>query len=350
MSRKSTEPTDKKAKVEKTDKPAEIILANDPGSSGLRLFGAAGWINQPAHVAADGSGQLIKLDGLIRRKPPVRIEADHVPPLYVGDTAAQFGSAIDNLDHDRQTGTPEMKAVLYAALTQYQKIYGHFDGRPIRMGVALPNQFITGDTAESNKALVKTWMTGLHTWFADGEPYSASIADVRPTSQAACAMFDYLLDDAGDWRPDRKGAFLKEIGVISIGFDTVELMVVNNKSVVPAFTGGDKIGARELLRLVDPRGLYAMSELEPKLRAQHGALDVTEQLPVWERKIMGFVDAKWRTTWRRFAAIVIVGGGAVLLKDSLPAKFAGKAVVPDQPVMAVARGLYKLMLNQSKGR
>ncbi len=342
----SSKPTKKVALPEV--KPVDLLLANDPGSSGLRLFGATGFVNQPAHVAADGSGQLIKLDGLIRRKPPIRIEADHVPPLYVGDTAAQFGSVIDNLDHDRQTGTPEMKAVLYAALTSYQKQHGHFAGAPIKMGVALPNQFITGDQAEANKALVKQWMTGTHTWLADGQPYSATIADVRPTSQAASAMFDYLLDDAGEWLPARKGAFLKEIGVISIGFDTVELMVVNNKSVVPAFTGGDKIGARELLRLVDPRGLYAMSELEPQLRS--GALDTTQQLPVWERKIMGFVDAKWRTTWRRFAAIVIVGGGAVLLKDSLPAKFAGKACVPEQPVLAVARGLYKLMLNQSKGK
>lgn len=334
--------------LQKQAPPAEILLANDPGSSGLRLFGESGFVNQPAHVAADGSGQLIKLDGLRRRKPPVRIEADQVPPLYVGDTAAQFGTTIDNLDHDRQTGTPEMKAVLYAALTQYQKTYGHFAGAPVKIGVALPNQFITGDQADANKALVKAWMTGTHTWLADGQPYSAQLADVRPTSQAACAMFDYLLNDDGDWIAARKGAFLKEIGVISIGFDTVELMVVNNKAVVPAFTGGDKIGARELLRLHDPRSLYAMSELEPQLRA--GALDVAQHLAVWERKIMGFVDAKWRTTWRRFAAIVIVGGGAVLLKDSLPAKFAGKAVVPEQPVLAVARGLYKLMLNQSKGK
>lgn len=329
------------------DQPVDVLLANDPGSSGLRLFGAAGQVNQPAHVAADGSGQLIKLDGLRRRKPPIRIEAEHVPPLYVGDTAAQFGSVIDNLDHDRQTGTPEMKAVLYAALTRYQQEHGPLTA-PIRMGVALPNQFITGDQAEANKTLVRSWMTGTHSWSADGQPYHAHILDVRPTSQAACAMFDYLLTDDGEWLAARKGAFLKEIGVISIGFDTVELMVVNNKAVVPAFTGGDKIGARELLRLHDPRSLYAMSELEPQLRA--GALDVSEQLPVWERKIMGFVDAKWRTTWRRFAAIVIVGGGAILLKDTLPSKFAGKAVVPEQPVLAVARGLYKLMLNQSRAK
>lgn len=333
-----------------TTKPtaAPLLIANDPGSSGLRLFGEAGHVNQSAHVAANGSGHIIKLAGLRQRKPPVRITADQVPPLYVGDTAAQFGTAIDNLDHDRQTGTPEMKAVLYAALTQYQRQYGHFAGAPIQIGVALPNQFISGEQAEDNKALVKAWMTGLHTWFADGEPYSANLADVRPTSQAAAAMFDYLLDDAGEWIPARKAAFRGEIGVISIGFDTVELMVVQNKSVVPAFTSGDKIGARELLRLHDPRGLYGISELEPQLRA--GAIDVSAHLPIWERKITGFIDAKWRTTWRRFAAVVIVGGGAVLLKDTLPAKFNGKACVPDQPVLAVSRGLYKLMLNQRRSK
>lgn len=46
--------------------------------------------------------------------------------------------------------------------------------------------------------------------------------------------------------------------------------------------------------------------------------------------------------------IVIVGGGAVLLKDSRPYKFNGKAFVPDRPVLAVARGLYKLLLNQGR--
>jgi len=329
------------------DQPTEILLADDPGSSGLRLFGADGHVNVPAHVAADGSGQLIKLAGLRQRKPPLKIEAAHVPPLYVGDTAAQFGATIDNLDHDRQTGTPEMKAVLYAALTRYQQAHGAFD-RPLRLGVALPNQFITGADGEANKGLVKTWLTGQHAWRADDQSYAAAIADVRATSQAACAMFDYLLDDAGEWIAARKTAFRQEIGVISIGFDTVELMVVQNKAVVPAFTVGDKLGARELLRLVDPRGLYAMSELEPQLRA--GTLDVREHLPVWERKITGFIDAKWRTTWRRFAVIVIVGGGAVLLKDSLPYKFNGKACVPDRPVLAVARGLYKLLLNQGRGQ
>ena len=41
----------------------------------------------------------------------------------------------------------------------------------------------------------------------------------------------------------------------------------------------------------------------------------------------------------------LVGGGALLLKDTLPARFQGKAIVPDEPILSIARGLYKLNLS-----
>jgi hypothetical protein len=41
-----------------------------------------------------------------------------------------------------------------------------------------------------------------------------------------------------------------------------------------------------------------------------------------------------------------MGGGALLLKDSLPHRFNGRAYMPDEPVQAIARGLYRLTLLQ----
>jgi len=41
-----------------------------------------------------------------------------------------------------------------------------------------------------------------------------------------------------------------------------------------------------------------------------------------------------------------MGGGAILLKDSLPHRFNGRAFMPDEPVQAIARGLYRLTLLQ----
>ena len=101
---------------------------------------------------------------------------------------------------------------------------------------------------------------------------------------------------------------------------------------------------RRLLELADCQRLYSLGELDARLRAKR--LDVREALPVWEREVVGFIETLWGDTWRRFAAVLIVGGGAQLLKDTLPYRFNGKAFIPDQPVLSIARGLYKLTLLQ----
>ena len=81
-----------------------------------------------------------------------------------------------------------------------------------------------------------------------------------------------------------------------------------------------------------------------QLRA--GQLDIAEALPIWEREVTGVIEKQWGTTWKRFSAVLIVGGGAILLKNTLPYRFNGRAFVPDEPVLAIARGLYRLTLLQ----
>ena len=46
----------------------------------------------------------------------------------------------------------------------------------------------------------------------------------------------------------------------------------------------------------------------------------------------------------------LVGGGVLLLNSELTARLNGKAYVPDEPVLAVARGLYKLGLQRAARR
>jgi hypothetical protein len=75
-----------------------------------------------------------------------------------------------------------------------------------------------------------------------------------------------------------------------------------------------------------------------------GQLDISQALPVWQREVMGVIERQWGNSWRRFQTVLIMGGGAVLLRSTLPFKFNGKAFVPDQPVMSIARGLYKMGL------
>jgi hypothetical protein len=59
--------------------------------------------------------------------------------------------------------------------------------------------------------------------------------------------------------------------------------------------------------------------------------------------VMGVIERQWGAVWRRFAAVLVMGGGAMLLPN-LPLKFSGKGYMPDNPVMAIARGLYKMTL------
>ena len=58
------------------------------------------------------------------------------------------------------------------------------------------------------------------------------------------------------------------------------------------------------------------------------------------------IEKQWGKAWKRFAIVLIMGGGAVLLENSLPYRFNGRAYVPDEPVQAIARGLYRLTLLQ----
>lgn len=174
------------------------------------------------------------------------------------------------------------------------------------------------------------------------------IAEVRVTSQPAGALFDYVLDDEGKVRPERRSYLQQEVGVISIGFNTVEMLVVREKTPVQKFTTGATSGVRRLLELVNGQRLYSLGELDAKLRA--GRLDITDALPVWEREVTGLIEQRWGQAWRRFAGVLLVGGGALLLRDSLPKRFQGKGWVVEEPVLSIARGLYKLSLSQTRGR
>ncbi len=85
-----------------------------------------------------------------------------------------------------------------------------------------------------------------------------------------------------------------------------------------------------------------MGELDSALRA--GNLDISGALSVWARQVNGWIEKRWGAAARRFSRVLVVGGGALLLKEALTRQFAGKAVVLDDPVLSIARGLYKLLL------
>jgi hypothetical protein len=317
-------------------------LGMDAGNGAYKLAGGGGFLELQSQVAMNGGQKVMSTLGLRKSKAPLQISNDN-GSFYVGPFAHDHGRPVENLDVDRFNGTPEMRALFQGSLTEYQRKYGAFTS-PLSITVGLPNEILTGDSAEKNVDTVKQWMRGTHTWNADGEPFSVEVADVKVASQVTGGLFDYLLDAEGRFIPDRKGAFSGEVGTISIGFGTVELMVVRNRTPVQRFTTGATSGVRRLLEIVNGQRLYSLGELDMQLRA--GQLDVSAALPIWEREVMGVIEKQWGSAWKRFAVVLLMGGGSILLKDTLPYRFNGKAHVPDHPVIAIARGLYKLSLFQ----
>ena len=206
----------------------------------------------------------------------------------------------------------------------------------IHLWIGLPIATLIGPDASATQKAVQDFLSGRHRWVADDSELVCEIASVTTASQPVGAMFDYLLTDVGEMPPDRKVIFkTKEIGIVGIGMNTVDLLVVAQGAPMERFTTGENIGVRRLLELTNGSSLYSLAERDDQLRA--GTLDVSTAQPIWEREVLGLIEQKWGTLFRRFAAIVVVGGGALLMREALLRRFGGKAVIATDPVISTAR-------------
>jgi hypothetical protein len=313
-----------------------MFIAFDPGFGAIKLYGDKGGLSLPS-VVATAKGQIVApMTGLRSTQPPLMVETKS-GKFYVGENAHSWGRPVESLDFDRLTGSPEILALFYGALTRYG-----VPAEPTGIIVGLP----VATLCDTVQQAVKDFLKSSHTWQADAQNYSATVDHVLVTSQPVGAMFDYLLTNDGEMTPDKRMAFKGEIGVLSIGMNTLELLVVSNGAVMQRFTAGGTLGVRRLLELSNHDGLYSLGELDAKLR--NGTLDICETVPVWQSEVIGFLEKNWGGSYRRFTTVVVAGGGARILRDGLLSRFRDRAFIPDDPIISTARGLYKYTLMRAK--
>ena len=308
----------------------------DWGAGNVKLWTEGGGVVLPSQVAVAADGiQGGKAAGLRQSERPMVVRTNG-HRFYVGMGAHDWGRPIENLDDGRfGIGAPELRALTYGA----RSTLGAWDYKD-EVWVGVPQSALSAEMAGA----IRGWLRGEHVWYM-GEPDNECqlawrVEDVTVTSQAAAALFDFLLDDAGQFIPERKGLYKQEVGVLSVGMNTLEGLVIEAGHVKDRFTFSDSAGVRRLLEFVDPRGLYSRGELDTQLRA--GALALDRALPVWASEVMGRLEEHWGRAARRFATAVVVGGGASMLFSSLTMALDGRVWVPDDPVRAVARGLWKM--------
>lgn len=317
-----------------------IYIGEDLGMGANKVWGPAGGLQVVSQVATSVGGHLEGMTGLKAKHRPMEVRGNF-GTFYVGQGAHEHGRPVENLDFDRLTGAPEMRALLYGTLAEYQATHGAFNA-PISLMVGLPLQMMMGEKAKEFQGGVKSWLKGMHEFEVDGKAHALEVGQVRLTSQPVGALFDYVLEESGQIMSDRAGALLDEVGVISVGFNTVELMVVKDQGAVERFTQGNTIGVRRLLELMNQDGLFSLGELDERLRAGRLKNELKSALPIWGREVNGEIEKRWGQSYRRFAKVIVVGGGALILKDLLTAQFGMKAFVPNLPVLSIARGLWKL--------
>ncbi len=309
------------------------LVAFDPGYGAIKVFWEGGSLQIPSAVAVDGGRRVARMAGLKVQRPPLEVVLPE-GRFYVGERAHDWGRPVENMDLDRLFGTPEMRALFFGAMTR-AGIEGEVD-----LVIGVPVGVFTGPEAEDAIRAVKTTWRGTWRWVSEGRERWLEVREVLVTGQPVGALMDYFLNLEGRPVPERRVEFPKEIGILNIGMNTIDLMTARNGELVQRLTAGETLGVRRLLALLNPDGLYTLAELDDRLRRKD--LDPRSVLPLWEREVFGFIERQWGGSWRRFARILAVGGGVVLLKEALLHRFQGKAFIPDDPILATARGLYKI--------
>lgn len=321
----------------------EDIYGLDMGAGGFKLYGRHGGVTleSQAAIATDAVAQAA--DGLRSDAPPMRIGLNG-HRYYVGMDAHHWGRPVENLDDSRfVAGAPELRALTLGAMFRYMWTYGAARGDSMQeatLWVGLPQSAVNAESA----AGLRRWLRDVQRFRValnggDDQERAYSVQEVGVTSQVVGALYDAILDESGQYTAEGKALYKRETCVISVGMSTLEVSVVEAGKVNHQFDLSETSGVRRLFDLLDPRGYYSRGEMDTKFRL--GTLDVTPALPAWESEIVGHIEKRLGKARRRFPVVIAVGGGMLLLRETFAMLFEGKAHIPDDPIMAIARGLYK---------
>jgi hypothetical protein len=253
---------------------------------------------------------------------------------------------IIGLDVERIKGGSEIRAITYAAIGAHYNQFARWrDDVTVYAGV--PASLLVGDDKDRSVAAIQGWLKGKHTWKQDGKEHYAVIDRVVVRSQAAGAVSDMAYSLDGKQTKDARiteGSF----GIISIGFNTVELSGGIGGKPVPDMIVSSQSGVSSMLWNYGRDGRQSIGLLDWKLRREQLNGHLQSVIDQWSDGIVGLVASQWKSLAYNLDRIILVGGGARYAESALRGRFGDKLWTPDDPVISIARGLYKRAVADGK--
>lgn len=245
-----------------------------------------------------------------------------------------WGTTVSSLDYSA-LASMERRALFYSAIGEVLDP-GTYELKMLVVG--LPVNLLKDQTqADIILENLKRYK-GRHSFDLEGKQYELTIERTKVLAQPAGAYANWLFNDDLKRRID---AANREVAVLDIGMNTLDLYALHNGRVEPRFVGGGKVGVRRLLSILNHEG-YDLAELDAKLRANK-LRPSRHALESWLGELLAAIELVW-PSMRRFDAILPVGGGASILGETLRMALISKGAVVhwmEEPITANVIGFWK---------
>lgn len=343
-----------------TQEHKHYIGAFDPGYGGgkVALVGPRGNLLTGIVPAVVGMGKtdlgLLSLGDVgrhRRRRLPDAVVFDDITYL-VGHNVERYAEPMKGMDFQRLRGGAEIRALFYDVV--YQVLGpGHYT---LSLLIGLPVEvMVEKQRAVATLRSLNQWMVGEHCYTVNDDEMIVDVQAVELMAQPIGALFAWGMDNQGRWTRGRD-ALRASVGVLDIGFNTLDLFAIEGIEVAKRYTDGDTLGMRRaaehLIQMVDDAydkeiSLHQADALirdgSPTFSTPQGEVDlqpmVDQALSRAASGILSFVQKpdKWGSG-RQFDHLLVTGGGAEALRSQLHEAFP-RAHIMANPVVANAIGL-----------
>lgn len=322
-----------------------IDIGGDIGFGSIKLYGKANGVLVSSLVGKLNHKYVSEANRNLGHTHYVTLDKTN----YVAGVAAwSIGKASHNQSMDRLVkGTYDARVAIYAALGQY--FGGKAIREPLNMYIGLPAVLLDTDHKAATIASVTNWMVKDHEWVFNDRPMRATIESVAFRTQATGALGDMIHNLNGQQTKDVE--FMDSgIGIVSIGMNTVELSGAKRGRPVDTMIASlENSGVRNMIDEIAGVTQQPTGEIDEDLRSGRQVIPA-HTLSDWSDRIIGEISGKWDTHLPTLDRILLVGGGAQYIADAMRQRLGNIVHVPSDPMMAVARGLYKWsVVNGNKG-